>query len=170
MGTRELFLVLGAIVLFGIITLSTNMTMINNQMNVWGNDFHSTSISLAQQFIEEAKTKHYDEVLVSDNTLPGKRTSNFSINLGPEGGESYPNFDDFDDYHNYTGFINTGETTNFRYMVSIKVRYVNEAHPDEILTNPSRCKRMEVTVFNEHMDVIQPITLNYITAYWGKSS
>lgn len=69
----------------------------------------SDAIFYAQQLMEEVKSKGYDQ-----NTSPPWTNP---ANLGPDGGETYPNFNDVDDFNNYSDTVN-------RYNRSVSVKYV----------------------------------------------
>ena len=160
MGQRELLLVLGALILFGLTMLSTNRYVVDQNESVIQREFEFYGISLAQTFIEEAKTKAFDEKVVNGAvTVVGQLTHWNS--LGPDGGETHPNFDDVDDYN---GLTLTDSTGSDEFTVSIEVGYVlAEADPETIVDNRSWYKRMNVTIANPYL--IQPIVLGYVYAY-----
>ena len=60
MGQRELLLVLGALILFGLLRLSTNRYLIDQNESIIQREYEFYGISLAQSFIEEGKTKAFD--------------------------------------------------------------------------------------------------------------
>ena len=160
MGQRELLLVLGAIILFGITMLSTNRYVRDQTESNIQREFEFYSISLAQSFIEEAKTKAFDEKVINGTVnTPGQLTHWNS--LGPDAGETHPNFDDVDDYNGLTLIDSTGRD---EFDVSIEVGYVlAETDPETMVNNRSWYKRMNVTIANPYL--IQPIVLGYVYAY-----
>ena len=86
MGQRELLLVLGAIILFGITMLSTNRYVRDQTESNIQREFEFYGISLAQSFIEEAKTKAFDEKVINAAVnAPNQLTT--SNQLGPDAGE-----------------------------------------------------------------------------------
>jgi len=158
MGQRELLLVLGALILFGLTMLSTNRYVIDQNESVIQREFEFYSISLAQTFIEEAKTKAFDEKVINGTVNnPGQLTL-WNL-LGPEG-ETHPNFDDVDDYN---GLTLTDSTGSDEFDVSIEVGYIDETDPETIVNNRHYYKRMNVTISNPFL--IQPLVLGFVYAY-----
>ena len=164
MGQRELLLVLGALILFGLTMLSTNRYVIDQNESIIQREFEFYGISLAQSFIEEAKTKAFDENVINGAvTVPAQLTHWNS--LGPDGGETHPNFDDVDDYN---GLALTDNTGRDEFTVSIEVGYIDETDPETILTIRSYYKRMNVTISNPYL--IQPIVLGFVFSYLPNSN
>ena len=163
MGQRELLLVLGALILFGLTMLSTNRYVIDQNESIIQREFEFYGISLAQSFIEEAKTKAFDEKVINGTVnSPGQLTL-WNL-LGPEG-ETHPNFDDVDDYN---GLTLTDSTGRDEFDVSIEVGYIlDETDPDTIINNRSWYKRMNVTISNPYL--IQPIVLGFVFSYLPNS-
>ncbi len=159
MGHREMLLLLGAIMLFGVTMLSTNRYVVDQNESIIQREYEFYSISLAQSFIEEAKTKAFDAVLVGGTvTSPGELTP--WNQLGPGGGEIYPIVDDVDDFDNLS---RTDSTSRGTFDVSIEVGYVLEADPETIVNAESWFKRMNVTVDNSYL--VQPVVLGYVFSY-----
>ena len=160
MGQRELLLVLGALILFGLTMLSTNRYVIDQNESIIQREFEFYGISLAQTFIEEAKTKAFDEEVINGTVnTPGQLTHRNS--LGPDGGETHPNFDDVDDYNGLTLTESTGRDT---FDVSIEVGYIlDETDPETIINSRSWYKRMNVTISNPFL--IQPLVLGFVFSY-----
>ncbi|MCH8020576.1 hypothetical protein IH785_12015 [candidate division KSB1 bacterium] len=160
MGQRELLLVLGALILFGLTMLSTNRYVIDQNESIIQREFEFYGISLAQSFIEEAKTKAFDEKVINGAVnAPGQLTHWNS--LGPDAGETHPNFDDVDDYNGLTLTESTGRDT---FDVSIEVGYIlDETDPETIINSRSWYKRMNVTISNPFL--IQPLVLGFVFSY-----
>ena len=158
MGHRELLLVLGAIMLFGLTMLSANRYIIDQNESIIQREYAFYSISLAQSFIEEAKTKEFDTVLINGSvTTPDELTQWNALGTA---GESYPNFDDVDDYNNLSL---TDSTSRGEFDVSIEVGYVDETDPETIIQEESWYKRMNVTISNALL--IQPIVLGFVFSH-----
>lgn len=156
MGHRELLLVLGAIMLFGVTMLSTNRYVVDQNESIIQREYEFYSISLAQSFIEEGKTKIFDvNGAVSD---PSELTQ--WNQLGPAVGETYPNFNDVDDYNNLSL---TDSTSRGEFDVSISVFYVDENDPETPFNDETWYKRMNVTIDNPYLT--QPIVLGYVFGY-----
>ncbi len=156
MGQRELLLVLGALILFGLLRLSTNRYLIDQNESIIQREYEFYGISLAQSFIEEGKTKAFDVNGTVNN--PSELTQ--WNQLGPAVGEIYPNFDDVDDYDNLSLTDSIGRD---EFEVSISVFYVDENDPETPFNDETWYKRMNVTISNPYL--IQPIVLGYVYAY-----
>jgi hypothetical protein len=143
MGTREMFLVLGATMLFGVISYSATMTMMQNKDDVWQNEYRLTALSIAQRFIEEAKAMPYFDGVLA-NGVPASLPSGFSSNpLQAESGEIYPNYNDIDDFASYSETI---ETSKNYYKVDIEVNYVVDENPLRVVQDKTFYKIMKVHV------------------------
>ncbi|MFQ5771795.1 MAG: hypothetical protein ACE5HX_14770 [bacterium] len=160
MGQRELLLTLGAIVIFSLTTLTVNRLTVRNSEAVYGQQAEFYALSVAQQFVEEAKVKAFDENTIAGNpiSMPGGFTS---TPMGPGVSESYPNFDDVDDFNGLT----TTVTTKMGPMsVNIAVDYVQDTNLDSIV-NPTKTfyKKMTVTVQSAYLP--NPVTARYVFAF-----
>jgi len=155
MGTRELFLIIGTLVLFAVISLSVNMSLMSQQQITLGNEFKLGALSIAQQYLEEAKTKAFD-VVVAGGSTPANLPDDFTApaELGPAPGEIWPNFNDIDDYDGFTDVISTPRNS---YNVSISVFYVSDTTPDTTAAARTFFKRMEVTI--DYYNMGDPDTL-----------
>lgn len=159
MGHREMLYLVGALVLFGSVMLnSTRFTMGQNDA-IFQRELEFYAISLAQSYIEEAKTKEFDEnVIGASPPLPSGFTSPAS--LGVESGETYPTFDDVDDYNNFAVQDSTSRAT---FDVEIVVGYVEAADPSVTVNYRTYNKNMFVTVSSPYMD--WPVGLSYVFGY-----
>ncbi len=141
MGSREMFLVLGATVLFGVISFSATMTMLSNDQLVWENENRITALAIGQRYIEEAKTRPQFDAIASPMNVPADFTA--PGGLGHGAGESYPNFNDIDDYN---GFADTVSTSKNTFIVDIDVYYVQDSSPDVAVGFRTCYKKMDVEV------------------------
>ena len=159
MGHREMILLLGALVLFGLLMLSLNQYAMDQNDVIFEQELEFYAISLAQSFIEEAKTRAFDTTVINASPqLPSGFTS-FG-GLGPDGGETYPNFNDVDDFNNFTFQDSTGRAV---FDVDIDVGYVESADPETGVNYETFYKNMTVTVDSPYMD--WPVQLNYVFGY-----
>ena len=159
MGHRELILLLGALVLFGLLMLSSNRYTRDQNDAIYQQELEFYAISLAQSFIEEAKTKAFDaNVINASPPVPSGFTSSGS--LGPSGGETYPNFNDVDDFNNFTFQDSTSRAV---FDVDIDVDYVESADPATGVNYETFYKNITVTVESPYMD--WPIQLSYVFGY-----
>ncbi len=160
MGQRELLLTIGAIVIFSITSLSINRSMLRNSEAIYSRQAEIFAMSVAQQFIEEAKTKAFDENTIIDT---GGSPSIFTGSpLGPGGGENYPYFDDIDDYN---GFSTTDSDILGEMItsVNISVNYVNDTNLEVAVSSRTYYKKMRVTVNSDYFD--NPVTAEYVFAF-----
>ena len=159
MGRSELLFVLGAIMLFGLTMLSTNRYMVDQNESIIQREYEFYSISLAQSFIEEAKTKAFDEnVIGASPPVPSGLTA-YNL-LGPGFGETYPNFDDIDDYN---GLALTDSTTRGDFDVAIQVGYVEETATEVIVNYETLFKTIFVSISNPYLN--QPVQLSLLFGY-----
>lgn len=160
MGQQQLFLTLGAVVLFGIVTASVNVNIARNTEAVYDQQIVAYAANLGQRFVEEAKTRAFDEASVvnSPASIPG----NFHApgDLGPDGSEAYPNFDDVDDFHEYTATVGT-DMGNM--SVSIEVYYVLKTNLDSDAGGKTRFKKMTVNVSSTELQ--KPVLIAYVFSY-----
>ncbi|MEE4312815.1 MAG: hypothetical protein V2J62_13210 [candidate division KSB1 bacterium] len=161
MGQREMVLLLGAIFFFSMSTFSVNRFFVTSNEIVMRSEFDYYGISLAQKFIEEAKTRAFDATIAFGtlNNVPGDFNSPYS--LGHANNESYPNFNDVDDYHNLRINVDSGRTT---YSVSAVVYYVNEYNPDQNVNYRTRLKKMVVTVSSPYMT--SNVVMSHVFSYY----
>ncbi|MCK4689994.1 MAG: hypothetical protein KAT41_06845 [Candidatus Marinimicrobia bacterium] len=167
MGKAELLILLGAIVIWGIYTLSINEARFNNEVSIMQSQFEISAVGIANSYLEEAKSKAFDEILLSStsstfsDSLPGEFTA--LDGLGIDADEIYPNFDDIDDFHNYTVSDTTSE--GFVYTVSITVGYVATSDFDNFSANRTFYKRMNVII--DSPDLSNNLNLSRIYPYIG---
>jgi len=165
MGQRELLLVLGALTLFGVTMLSTNRYVAHQNDSLFQLEFEYYAVSLAQSFIEEAKTKAFDANFVNtaiqvpdDYTDPDSLGVNAvpdSLGIGPV--EIYPNFSDIDDYN---GFAVIDSTSRGEFTINIQVGYVTDTDPDVVVGVRTFYKKMTVTVSNDYL--LSPVQVSYV--------
>lgn len=102
-GISEVLQTISAMVIFSIILLSANRMIHRNTFIQVEGDLERQVIVLAQDIIDESRTKEFDEHStgsVPPTAIPGDFTD--PIALGPESGEgSRAQYDDFDDYHGW---------------------------------------------------------------------
>jgi hypothetical protein len=164
MGQRELLLVLGALTIFGTTTLTANRFVVDQSDAMLQHEFGYFAASLAQGYLEEAKSMAFDENVI--HNTPGSLPSGFGnpsgvAKIGPESGETYGTYDDVDDFDGYSETIDSGRGD---FVVNVAVGYVNAANPDTITTvSETFFKKMTVTVTNDMLDY--PVNMSYVFAY-----
>jgi len=150
MHSGEMLLVIGATVILGMLFLSVNTAINQNEIILMRSTLELTGMELSQDIIENALHLCFDEAVVdtSLSSLPGAFTSPGA--LGPETGEIYPNFDDVDDYNGYTDTISTPVLD---YCVSVSVAYADSLQPDSVITSGQTfLKKMTVIISSPFLD------------------
>lgn len=122
-GYSELLQTISAMVIFSIILLSANRMIHRNTFIQVEGDVERQIVGLAQDLIDESRTKAFDENStgsVPPTTIPGSFTDPAA--LGPESGEnSRYEYNDFDDYNGWSGQL---ETRHGLFDLSSEVFYV----------------------------------------------
>jgi hypothetical protein len=159
MGQRELLLLLGAITLFGVTLVTTNLYVLSQNETVIQREYEYYAMSLAQTYIEEAKTRAFDVAVINASpSLPSGFTDPNA--LGHAYGEYYPNFNDIDDYH---GYADTVSTSRGDFVVTIQVGYVQENNPSVVVNTKTFYKAMTVSVSNDFLS--SPVTAHFVFGY-----
>lgn len=160
----DVLYVMAAVVLFSILANNSNAAFVRNSTLQVESELEYNAIAVAQSFIDEARIKAYDKNDVGndrneiDDDMP---TFSQPSALGPEAGESYPNFDDFDDFDGLNISRNTGYGN---YNVSITVVYLNPLNLNISTIVTTIKKRMTVTV--SHNNLPNDVTLTFIRTYY----
>jgi hypothetical protein len=174
----SIYMALAAMVLLSVFILSSNTLIQRNSQIVNESEYLITAISLAQNLLDEAKTKAFDENLVSGSKDIASVLGVLTTVLGRESSEifQYPDltdtvtnqifnsakvFNDFDDYNGYTRIVDTKRAESFK--VSSIVQYVDPGNPDATKSSPTFCKRMTVIVDSPYLTT--PVLLNYAMIY-----
>ena len=163
MNTGQMLLVLGAMMLMSMLILSSNRAVLENSDMVAQGGYRLMATSLGQAVIEEAGPKEFDEVVVG--TPPTDLPSGFTApgTLGPDSGESYPDFDDVDDFNGLERDITAADSVG--YHLSVQVGYVDAADPNTVISSRTFFKKMDVTVSSDYFP--GDTVLSYIFSYWG---
>ena len=157
MGQQELLLTIGAIIIFGMTVVSTNLLTVEQTEAIYRQQAELYALSIAQGYIEEAKTKAFDEKTIQNSA---NSASDFTSSASVESGETYPAYDDIDDFVN----IPTDTTTNLGQMsVNIDVQYVDDGDLQSPVGYRTYYKKMTVSVFNEYL--VDTVRVDYIFAY-----
>lgn len=165
MGTGQMLLTIGAIMLLGTIILSTNRTLHSNSQLLLKTGYGIEEVSLATSIIEEAQGKAFDEHSdTSKVTKPNKMTPPGL--LGQENND--PN--DLNDFDDYNGLGHGGRMDTFRlstgtYCVKTQVYYVNAKDLDHKSDQATYSKRLDVWVWNR-VDSTSVIKMSTIYSYW----
>ncbi|RMF61985.1 MAG: hypothetical protein D6743_12770 [Calditrichaeota bacterium] len=158
MGQRELLLTIGAIIIFSMTTLTVNELTLRNSDAIYRQQAEFVAIGEAQRFIEEAKTRAFDEKVINGRAVGANSFT--PPPLGPDAAEAYPNFDDVDDFV----VASLPDTiSGIPMTVNITVDYVSEANLDLVVAAKTYYKKMVVTVTTPFLP--SPVNAEYIFAY-----
>jgi len=162
MNTGQLLLVIGALTLLSIVTLSVNSMFLSKTTAIIQSEAHLTAISVAQSMLDEIMVAAYDSATASKRIYPGQESKlTPSGGLGPEGTEityvtlpelpdtgvpyrSVTKYNDADDYNHYQRYYFSSSLGIFTVVDS--VYYVSPSNPDITSTSPTFFKRVVVTV------------------------
>lgn len=166
MSGIQSLLAIGAVLLFGLVSLRFNSAVVQNISTEVENKVYLTAFSLADDMIEEIKQKAFDEwtadgklkvVALTSLTDPDK--------LGKESGEAWPDFNDIDDYNKYSKPVGLPYLETFNVYTT--VRYANPSNfSDTTYTGKSFLKRVDVKVTSKYLP--SPVQLNFIFSLHSK--
>lgn len=162
MGRVEMMMLVMAIAILGRYSLTVNDALAKNEIHVLQSEYELNSVSIVEGIFRRAGLNSFDENTVSG--LPRNIPDDFTAfgSLGPETGESYPNFDDIDDYNGLT-LVDTADN-GMTYTVSITTGYVYASDKNTFLGVRSTLKRMDVTIVSDYLR--NDITLSRIYPFW----
>jgi hypothetical protein len=157
MNTGQSFLSIGALLLFSLVSLNFNSSVLSNTTVEVENKVYLTAFSLADDLIEEIKQKAFDAATVDfPTTDPSTLTA--AENLGHGWWETYPDYNDIDDFNNFVQTVSAPHAEN--YQVSCVVQYVDSDNPDQIVSTQTFYKKVTVTVDSPYLR--SPIQLSHI--------
>lgn len=173
MSTGQMMLALGAVILLSFLILRFNGTTLTANEMTMDSKMGILAISVANSYIDVAKKKAYDEV-VMDTTKPTILLSDLTSTLGPESGEVYPDFDDFDDYNlEPLGIVVVDSTTLINpsksniatpFFITSKVYYVTSSNPDSPAMVKTWNKKLEVKVWTHGL--VDTIKMSTVSSMW----
>jgi hypothetical protein len=166
MSGIQSLLAIGAVLLFGLVSLRFNSAVIQNISLEVQNKVYLTAFSLADDVIEEIKQKAFDEC-TADGKLKVVALSSLTdpALLGKESGENWPDFNDIDDYNKYPKSVGLPYLEGFNVFTT--VRYANPTDfSDTTYTSRSFFKRVDVTVSSQYLST--PVHLNFIFSLHSK--
>ena len=131
MGTGQMLLAAGAMMLLATLSISINGTLVDNDEIIRENAFALGVLGLGQSLIEEALRLSFDETLIG--TPPAQMPQGFTpadsglTGMGPDGAETYPNgFDDIDDFNGFDQVMTLGDNA-IPFRVRVCVGYIRPA-------------------------------------------
>ncbi|MEX1213056.1 MAG: hypothetical protein WEA36_09440 [Balneolaceae bacterium] len=144
-GYSDVIQVIGAMIIFSMILLNANSLMLRNQQIQVESELEQEVVALAQEIIEEARTRSFDQVTWQATAPPAEIPEGFSpsAQLGPDSGESdRTQFNDFDDYD---GWSQQAETAQGVYDMDVEVEYVDNVNY-QTTASSSTFKKMTVHI------------------------
>lgn len=167
-GISEILQTLGAMIIFSLILLTANRMIQANTLREVESEAQGLAVTLAQDIIEEAQTKPFDEN-TRNNNIPENIPEGFSTTGSGGCGNDRSCFNDFDDYHGYTEDISTELTdpTVQSFHLAVEVFYIEPPNYDTPVSNFTRFKKMIVTVTSDYLsNNDQEIKLSYLRQYY----
>ncbi len=153
----ESFLTIGALLLFSLVSLNFNSTVLSNTTVEVENKVYLTAFSLADDLIEEIKQKAFDAATLDfPTTDPSTLTA--TNNLGHGWWETYPDYNDIDDFNGFVQSVSAPHAEG--YEITCVVQYVDGDDPDQIVSTQTFYKKVTVTVDSPYLR--NPIQLSHI--------
>jgi hypothetical protein len=157
----QMVLIIAALLLLSLISLSVNRAVLLNQETGLEGEATIVATSLAQSLIEEISMKKFDQKVVSGSVAkPDSLTP--TVSLGPDAGETYPNFNDLDDYNGYTRTTATPQTGNL--TLRSRVWYTNSALLGDSTFTRTFMKAITVVV-DTNAYLKSPVTVRSMVRY-----
>ena len=162
MGRGQMLLVIGAVVLFGMATLGIYRGIHAHQRTLVECEVLPRAILHAERFIEEARTRAFDEATIS-TTVTDSSALTPPGSLGGDVGETYPAFDDVDDFHN---FVIVWQEEGIGFQAKITVSYAGGTLPNAISDVGYRTfmKHFTVEITSPYLNYM--VALNHIFTYY----
>jgi len=161
--TSDILILLGAVVIFAILSLNTNRMLNNHNSAILESELTYTGIAKAQDVIDHARVLAFDETTIG-GAEPAVVPDGFTdpADLGSvSDGDSASVYDDFDDFN---GMSETDTTAEAIYAVSAEVMYVTSGDPDTDAGTQTKYKKLTVTVSSPYLD--NSITMSFIKGYY----
>ena len=157
MSNIQSILAIGGMIILALISLRFNSSVLQTSSADFENKVYLTSFSIADNLIEEIKSKSFDQ-----NTIKFPTTNPSSLtplaSFGPDSGDVKPYYNDVDDYN---GFQDTTAAPYFeKYYVSCKVVYVTSSNPDVESATQTFYKKVTVTVRSDYLS--NPVSISAI--------
>ena len=164
MSAGQQLLVLAAIVLLSIYILRVYTTENNSTKNIITNAAIIKATGVAQTLLEQIQTEAFDSSTVS-KTVNSIGVLTPVACLGNDPGETtVAKFNDLDDYNNYTETDTIG--SNDLFNIKVKVSYAAKMNPDVTSSSPTFSKRIDVSVYNKYLKLIDTLKLSKVISYY----
>ena len=163
-GSSELLLTLGALIIFGLYAMQANRSMVTADTWSIENETQLEAAKIAEALIQQAASLPFDRNVVDEpvkldsNGLPTNLTPSGAFGSTPGQKDQRPNANFFDDFHEHQ-FTETGIFGN--YTVTTNVSYI-DASGQDVASGQLR-KRISVEVMNQNLN--SPVRMRYIKSY-----
>ena len=157
MTSVESLLSVGALLIFSLVSLNFNSTVLQNTTVEVENKVYLTAFSLADDLIEEVKQKAFDAATINFPTTNTARLTPAG-RLGPGNWENYPFYNDIDDFNGFERDVSAPHAEN--YEVICEVYYVDKDNPDAVSSAQTFYKKVTVTVDSPYLR--NPVQLSQI--------
>jgi hypothetical protein len=186
MNSGQTMMVIAAMGLLSMLTLSINSSIVNASLFGFNMEVQLDAISYAQSMLDEILFNDFDE-----KTTNGVRAFDYeditsAASLGKEAGETISGGVDiedqqkkndfqsrtaFDDIDDYNGYQRKAYNTRLGWFdLNVDVKYVNESTPDIESSTPTFYKRVTVTITHPNMitdseNKIIPLVMKDLSIY-----
>jgi len=154
MHTGQMLLVLGALVIFSMLALSMNSSILTSTETSIETESIRTATDVAQSMTSEITSKEFD-LAVTNGTLDDIMDLTAPYSLGPAWNESYPNYNDVDDFDDFSKTVTTPRLGDF--TINVEVKYVPRNNPDQVVYYRTKMKRIKVVVNGPSLE--NPVTV-----------
>lgn len=165
MGTGQMMITMGALMLLALVVLRVNNGFFNTSSILLDTKLGVLATSVATSVIEDASGKAFDE---NTDSISVKNLTDLTNSLGPETGEFYPDFNDFDDYNGLVTIDTTMPAAVF--IVNCDVDYINDLNLDAESSSRTWHKKITVYVTSPSMlgddNVPDTISMSAVYSYW----
>jgi hypothetical protein len=159
MASIQSMLAIGALVIFSIVSLLFNSTVLQTSTLEIEDKIYLNAFSLADDLIEEMKEKAFDEKTIDFQAInPWQLT----LPLGKEG-ETWPYFDDVDDYNGYHKDIDAPHAEG--YSVDCAVEYCQA--DGSFSASQTYYKKVTITVSSKYLR--DPFQMYFIFSLHSKN-
>jgi len=162
MASIQSMLAMGALVIFSIISLLFNSSVLQNSTIEIEDKVYLTAFSLADDLIEEMKQKAFDEKTVDFQAIAKNQLTAVG-SLGKDGSEAWPNFNDIDDYDNYDKPVDAPHAEG--YVIHCDVDYCDA--DGNILGTQDYYKKVTITVSSDFLR--DPFQMYFIFSLHSKN-
>jgi hypothetical protein len=176
MNTGQMLLTIGALVLFSLLAVQANKTVLQSKKTSMESEFGLTAVQLAQNLIDQARGEAFDAATVGGDTVTVRNSLTAANGLGPSAVErmtwadtvnpatgqflSATRFNDLDDFNWYIRQVNTPRAS---YTLRARVWYVSETNPTDTVMTTTFLKRIGVTASCPNIPA--PIPMDYVVGY-----